>query len=62
MTSNAAAGQGETAAIPGDEVPSADTSTPGKPGQPDVPSKVQPVDQAAQEDAAEERATNGGYN
>ncbi len=62
MTSNTASGPGETAAVPGDEVPFGDTSTAGKPGQPDAPSNVQPVNQAAQEEAAEERATNGGYN
>ncbi len=62
MASTTASGQGETAAVPDKKVPSGDASAPGEPGQPDAPNNVQPVDQAAQEEAAEERATNGGYN
>jgi hypothetical protein len=62
MAGNATPGQSETAATSDDKLPSEETSRLAKPGQPDAPRDVQPVDQAAQEEAAEERATNGGYN
>ena len=60
MTSNTTPDQGEAA--PADKGATADAPAPAKPSQPVAPGRVQPVDVAAQEDAAKERAEGGGYN
>ncbi len=58
MTSNTTPDQDGT--VPADK--GATEDAPAKPAQPDAPGRVQPVDQAAQEDAAKDRAEGGGYN
>lgn len=58
MTSNTTPDQDET--MPADK--GAVENAPPKPAQPDMPGRAQPVDQAAQEDAAKDRAEGGGYN
>ena len=59
MTSNATPDQDGT--VPTDKAATENVPAPAKPSQPVAPGRVQPVDQAAQEDAAKDRA-EGGYN
>ncbi len=51
----------EAEAVPSDEAAVDEASAPAKPHLP-VPGHTQLVDEAAQEEAAEERAEGGGYN
>ena len=45
----------------GNPIPAPDASS-GQPKEPAGPDAVQPVDQQAQEEAAEDRTVNGGYS
>jgi len=60
MTSDTTSDQDGT--VPTDKGATEDAPAPAKPSQPVAPGRVQPVDQAAQEDAAKDRAEGGGYN
>ena len=59
MMSNTTPDQDET--VPTDKGATEKASAPAKPSQPTMPGRVQQVDEAAQEDAAKDRA-EGGYN
>ena len=59
MTSNTTPDQDGT--VPTDTGTTDNTPAPAKPSQPVAPGRVQPVDVAAQEEAAKDRA-EGGYN
>ena len=59
MTSNTTPDQDET--VPTDKEAMENAPAPAEPSQPIAPGRVQPVDEAAQEDAAKDRA-EGGYN
>ena len=60
MTGDTTPDQNE--AMPTDKDGTINTPAPAEPSQPVAPGRVQPVDVAAQEDAAKDRAEGGGYN
>lgn len=59
MMSDRNPGNAEAKAVPNDGTAPDDASAPAKPSP---PGRTQVVDEAAQEEAAEERAEGGGYN
>ncbi len=59
MTSETILGNVEPETVPSDGTAPDDALAPAKPSSPD---RTQVVDEAAQEEAAEERAEGGGYN
>ena len=59
MTNNTTPDQDE--AVPTDKGATENAPAPAEPSKPVAPGRVQPVDVAAQEDAAKDRA-EGGYN
>ena len=61
MTSETTPKNAEAEAGPSDEAAVDEASAPAKPQLP-APGRTQVVDEAAQEEAAEERAEGGGYN
>lgn len=61
MTSETTPKNVEPEAVPSEEAAVDKASAPAKP-QPPAPGRTQIVDEAAQEEAAEERAEGGGYN
>lgn len=62
MTSTRNPDETEADAVPGDGAAKDQAPAPAEPRPSPTPGRVQPVDQAAQEEAAEERAEGGGYN
>lgn len=61
MTSETTPGNAEPETVPSAGTAPDDAPAPAKP-QPPAPGRTQVVDEAAQEEAAEERANGGGYN
>ena len=62
MTSTRNPDNAEADAVPSDRAAKDHASVPAEPRPLPTPGRAQPVDQAAQEEAAAERAEGGGYN